>query len=149
MFFWNSLAFSMLAIWSLPTRDQTHLPCFGRQSLNHWTTRDPLLCLFWSFGNLFSLGFPDGSVGKDSACNAEESSSIPGSQRSPGEGIGYPLQYSWASLVAHMVKNRLQCKGPGFSPWVGKMPWRRAWNPVQYSCLENPMDRAAWQAYSP
>ena len=34
-----------------------------------------------------------------------ESGSIPGSGRSPGEGIGYPLQYSWASLVAQMIKN--------------------------------------------
>jgi len=33
-----------------------------------------------------------------------------------------------------------------FNPWVGKMPWRRAWGPTQYSCLENPMDRGAWLA---
>ena len=44
-------------------------------------------------------------VGKGSACNAGDPGSIPGSGRSPGEGIGYPLQYSWASLVAQMVKN--------------------------------------------
>ena len=40
-----------------------------------------------------------------SACNAEDLGSIPRLERSPGEGIGYPLQYSWASLVAQMVKN--------------------------------------------
>ena len=45
------------------------------------------------------------SVGKESACNAGDPSSIPGSGRSPGEGIGYPLQFSWASLVAQLVKN--------------------------------------------
>ena len=45
-------------------------------------------------------GFPDSSVGKESACNAGDPGSIPGLERSPGEGIGYPLQYSWASLVA-------------------------------------------------
>ena len=45
------------------------------------------------------------SVGKESACNAGDPGSIPGSGRSPGEGIGYPLQYSWASLVAQLVKN--------------------------------------------
>ena len=39
-------------------------------------------------------GFPDSSVGKESACSAGDSGSIPGSGRSPGEGIGYPLQYS-------------------------------------------------------
>ena len=40
-------------------------------------------------------------------------------------GIGYPLQYSWASLVVQMVKNPLQCRRPGFDLWVGKIPWRR------------------------
>ena len=39
-------------------------------------------------------GFPDNSVGKESTCNAGDPSSIPGSGRSAGEGIGYPLQYS-------------------------------------------------------
>ena len=42
---------------------------------------------------------------KTSACNSRDPSSIPRSESSPGEGIGYPLQYSWASLVAQMVKN--------------------------------------------
>ena len=51
------------------------------------------------------LGFPCGSVGKESACNAGDPSSIPGLGRSPGEGRGYQLQYSWASLVAQLVKN--------------------------------------------
>ena len=51
-------------------------------------------------------GFPCGSVGKESTCNAGDPGSIPGSGRSPGEGIGYPLQYSWASLVAQLVKNQ-------------------------------------------
>ena len=50
-------------------------------------------------------GFPESSVGKVSTCNAEDPSSIPGSGRPAGEGIGYPLQYSWASLVAQLVKN--------------------------------------------
>ena len=49
--------------------------------------------------------FPGGSAGKESACNAGDPSSIPGLGRSAGEGIGYPLQYSWASLVAQLVKN--------------------------------------------
>ena len=50
-------------------------------------------------------GFPDSSVGKESACNAIDPSSIPGSGRSAGEGTGDPLQYSWASPVAQLVKN--------------------------------------------
>ena len=58
--------------------------------------------MFW-----MKLGFPGGSDGKDSACNAGDLGSIPESGKSPGEGNGYPLQYS---------------------------------------CLENPMDRGAWQA---
>ena len=48
---------------------------------------------------------PESSVGKESTCNAGDPSSIPGSGRSPGGGVGYPLQNSWASLVAQLVKN--------------------------------------------
>ena len=54
---------------------------------------------------LLLMGFPDSSVGEESACNAGDPGSIPGSERSAGEGIGYPLQYSWASLLAQLVKN--------------------------------------------
>ena len=51
------------------------------------------------------LGFPDSSVGKESACNAGDPSSIPGSGKFAGEGIDYPLQYFCAFLVAQLVKN--------------------------------------------
>ena len=44
--------------------------------------------------------------------------------------MGSPLQYSWASLVAQMVKNLLQCGRPEFDPWVGKIRWRRRWQPT-------------------
>ena len=54
---------------------------------------------------LLSKRVLDSSVGKESACNEGDPSSIPGSGRSPGEGIGYPLLCSWASLVAQLVKN--------------------------------------------
>ena len=50
-------------------------------------------------------GFPSSSVGKESACIAGDPGLISGSGRYPGEGIGYPLQYSWASLMAQLVKN--------------------------------------------
>ena len=50
-------------------------------------------------------GFPDSSVDKESTCNAGDLGLIPGLGRSAGEGIGYPLQYSWASFVAQLVKN--------------------------------------------
>ena len=56
---------------------------------------------FW----LLLWGFPGSSVGKESTCNAGDPGSIPGSGRSPGERIGYPLQYSWVSLMAQLVKN--------------------------------------------
>ena len=49
--------------------------------------------------------FPSSSAGKESACNAGDPGSISGSGRSDEEGIGYPLQYSWASLMAQLVKN--------------------------------------------
>ena len=52
-----------------------------------------------------AIGFPDSSVGQESTCDAGDPGLIPGSGRSTGEGIGYPLQYSWASLVAQLVKN--------------------------------------------
>ena len=69
-------------------------------------------------------GFSNSSVGKESTCNAGNPSSIPQSGRSAGEGIGYPLQYSWTSLVAQLVKNT-----PMMQNWVwsliGKIPWRR------------------------
>ena len=67
--------------------------------------------------------FPHSSVGKESACNAGDPGSIPGSGRSAGEGIGYPLQYSWASLVAQLVKNPTAM----WETWVEKIPWKRAW----------------------
>ena len=77
-----------------------------------------------------SQGFPHSSVGKESTCNAGDPGLIPGSGRFAGEGIGYPLQYSWPSLVAQLVKGSPQCGRPGFDPWVGKIPWRREWLPT-------------------
>ena len=51
------------------------------------------------------MGFPGSSAGQESACSAGDSSSVPGWGRFAGEGIGYPLQYSWAALVAQLVRN--------------------------------------------
>ena len=73
-------------------------------ALTIWTFVGKVMSLLF---NMLSRGFPGGSDGKESACNAGNLSLIPGSGRSPGEGSGYPFQYS---------------------------------------CLENPMDRGAWQA---
>ena len=64
-------------------------------------------------------GFPGGSAGKESTCNAGDTSSFPGSGRCAGEGIGYPLQYSWASLVAQLVKNPPAMQ----ETWVRSLGW--------------------------
>ena len=63
---------------------------------------DPMDC---SPPGSFVRGFPGSSADKESACNAGDPGLIPGLGRSTGEGIGYPLQYSWASVVAQLVKN--------------------------------------------
>ena len=54
---------------------------------------------------VYIWGFPGSSAGKESTCNAGDPGSIPGLGRSAGEGIGYLFEYSWASLVAQLVKN--------------------------------------------
>ena len=64
-------------------------------------------------------GFLHSSVGKESACSAGDPGSIPGFERSAGEGIGYPLQYSWASLVAQLVKNPPAMQ----ETWVQSLGW--------------------------
>ena len=65
------------------------------------------------------LGLPDSSVGKESTCNARDPSSIPGLGRFTGEGIAYPLQCSWASLVAQLVKNPPAM----WETWVRSLGW--------------------------
>ena len=64
-------------------------------------------------------GFPDSSIGKESTCNAGHLGSIPGSGGSAGEGTGYSLQYSWASLVALLVKNLPAMR----ETWVQSLEW--------------------------
>ena len=70
-------------------------------------------------GNDDLHGFPNSSVGKESTCNAGDPGLIPGLGRSLGEGIGYPLQYSWASVVAQLVKNLPAM----WETWVGSLGW--------------------------
>ena len=65
------------------------------------------------------LGFPHSSAGKESTCNARDAGSIPGLGRSPGEGIGYPFQCSWASLVAQLVKNPPAM----WETWIQSLGW--------------------------
>ena len=83
-------------------------------------------------------GFPGGSAGKESACNSGDPSSISGLERSAGERIGYPLQSSWVSLVAQLVKNPPTMR----ETWVQSPVSSREEKgyPFQYSGLENSMD---------
>ena len=100
----------------------THTPVYFLQESRHETlvlpsdTSDPPVSdkLHGSY-----MGLSDSSVGKGSACNAGDPSWIPGWGRSSGEGIGYPLQYSWASLVAQLVKNPPAMQ----ETWVGSLGW--------------------------
>ena len=82
----------------------------------------------WRF--LAIKGFFDSSVG--SACNAGDPGSIPGLGRSPGEGIGYPLRYSWASLVTQLVKNLPAMQ----ETWVQSLGWE---DPLERERLPTPV----------
>ena len=90
---------------------------------------------------------PRPSAGKESTCNAGDPGLIPGLGKSPGEGIDYPLQYSWASLVAHKVKNLP-------AVWKTRV-WSLGWeDPLEEGMTTHssilawriPMDRGAWWA---
>ena len=91
--------------------------------------------------------FLGSSAGKEPSCNAGDPASIPGSGSSPREGIGYPFQYSWASLVAQTVKNPLVMP----ETWVQSRGWE---DPPEDSMATHsnilawriPMARRAWQA---
>ena len=87
------------------------------------------------------VGFLSSSDDKESAYNTGDPGSIPGLGRSPGEGIGYPLQYYWASKESACNEGDL-----GSIHGLGRSPGGGDGNPLQYSCLENPTDRGAWRA---
>ena len=92
-------------------------------------------------------GFLGSSAGKESSCNEGDSCSIPGSGSSPREGIGKPLQYSWAFLVAQKVKNPPAM----WETWVWSLGWE---DPLEEGMATHfgilawriPMDRGAWRA---
>ena len=89
-----------------------------------------------------SKSFPDSSVGKESACNTSD---LPGLGRSAREGIGNPLQYSWASLVTQLVKNlpatrETWVRSLGLIPGLGRSLGEGTGYPLQYSGLENSMN---------
>ena len=84
------------------------------------------------------IGFPDSSPGKESACNAADPGLIPGSGRSAREGIGYPLQCSWASVMAQLIKNppakqETPKRDPGPITRLARSPEEGIGYPLQYS----------------
>ena len=115
---------------------------------NHMLITNIMNIIYMSF-HLYvckHMGFPGSSVGKESICNAGDPSSIPGLERSPGEGICFLVQYSWASMVAQMVTNPIVVWETWPSLGLGIYSGEGHGNPLQYSCLEIPMDRGAWRA---
>ena len=109
-----------------------------------------LLCLlaFWvTFFPAILWDFPGSSASKESTCNAGDPGFILGLGRSPGEGIGYPLQYSWVSLVAQMVKNPPAMQ----ETWVWSLGWE---DPLEEGMPTHsrilawriPVDRGGWRA---
>ena len=102
-----------------------HTKC--KSTVDHWTTQvlgvstlhpDENPSTIYSWLSIYK-GFPDSSLGKESSCNAGDPGSIPVLRRSTGEGIGYPLQYSWASLVAQLVMNPPAMQ----ETWVWSLGW--------------------------
>ena len=99
----------------------------GTQSFSLWTTREvPTIFIYTSkidysrqISFIASPSFPHSSDGKESTCNVGDPGSIPGSGRSPDEVVGYPLQYSCASLVAQLVKNLPAM----WETWVRSLGW--------------------------
>ena len=98
--------------WVTFTLSYLTLPTLGRWS--GWWKGYVMLTLKQDF-----LGLPGSSAGKESTCNAGDSSSIAQSGRSTEEGISYPLRYSWASLVAQLVKNLPAMR----ETWVWSLGW--------------------------
>ena len=89
-------------------------------------------------------GFPGRSAGKESACNTGDPSWIPGLGRSPGEGIGYPLQYYGLPSDSDGKEPTCHAGDLGSIPVSGRSPGEGNIYPLQYSCLGNPMDREDW-----
>ena len=123
---WVSISFSRR---SSQPRDWTRVSRIVGRCFTIWATREVHWLLRAS------------SVGKKSTCNAGDPGSIPGSGRSAGEGVGCPLQYSWASLMVQLVKKSAYNAGDlGLILGLRRSPGEGKGYPFQYSDLENSMD---------
>ena len=101
----------------------------------------------WNLG-----GFPSSSACKESACNAGDHGSIPGSGRSLEERIGYPLQYSQVPPLpggSNGKESACNVEDLGSVPELGRSPGGGHVNPLQNSCLENPHGQRSLAGYSP
>ena len=102
------------------------------------------VCAVLYYGNSSRLmGFPDNPVGKESACNAGDPGSIPGSGRSAGEGIGYPLIFLGFPCGSAGKESTCNVGYLGSIPGLGRSPGEGKGYPLQYSGLENSMDGVA------
>ena len=131
---------SSVLAWRIPgTREPSGLPSMGSHRVRHnWSQT----LLKWLSSSRDLWCFPGSSAGKESACNAGDPCSTPRSGRSPGEGRGYPLQYSWAFLVGQLIKNPPAMQETWFqSPgWEDPLEKGKTIHPLLYSGLENSMD---------
>ena len=153
----------LTVVWpciSLMTKDMEHLflyllpICVSslRRCLFRCFTRFliGLFALFcWVAGVLYIRWILDPSLVaqlvKEYSCNVGDLGSVPGLGRSTGEEIGYPLQYSWASLVAQLVRNLPAMQ----ENWVGKIPWRIKWQPTPVFLPGNFHGQRSMMIYSP
>ena len=126
----------LCCLMSLASITQQH--CMTTETLDSCPWKTEMLSGSPEWKTRLSEGSPRSSTGKKSTCNAGNPGSVPGLGRFPGEGIGYPFQYSWAFLVA--LGKELTCNAGnlGSIPGLGRFPGGGHGNPLQYSCLENP-----------
>ena len=116
-------------------------------SLRMNNVEEAVKMLLKSIWDLIKTGYLGSSADKESTCNAGDPSLSPGSVRSPGEGIGYSLQYSWASLVAQMVKNPPAMR----ETWIQSLGWEGSLEEGMAThsgilAWRIPMERGAWWA---
>ena len=120
LYLWDYYRNSVLFHTLLSYKFSSFVKCLFKTLANSWIISHFLVNLFYNY--IFGYeGFPDSSVGKESTCNAGDSSFIPGSGRSAREGVGYPLQYSWASLVAQ-IWDAAQMPAM-WETWVRSLGW--------------------------